>query len=145
MSKVSPNIQDLAQRLLALEMTRGVPSENQADEAINVCEKLRVLISRLVGSAGFASLLSRALALARVSVPSLAVVKVRADGSLEGFDEVERDQDTGAGGNGGVVLVANLLELLVTFIGLSLTLSLLSDVWPDATWNETDSGTGDMS
>jgi hypothetical protein len=72
------------------------------------------------------------------------VVKVSADGSLEGFDEVERCQDTGAARDAGVVLVAELLGLMVAFIGQSLTLGLTRDAWPDATLDGMASSTGEM-
>ncbi len=144
MSMPSPKIRDLARQLLALEAAQGKPSDDQVNEAVKVCEKLRVIVSKLVGVAGFRSLLSRALALAKAEVPWLRVVRVQADSSLAGFDEVERDEDTGVGGNGECVLVAQLLGLLVTFIGQSLTLSLVRDAWPDATWGGMELGSGDM-
>jgi len=144
MSMDSPEIRDLARRLLALEAAQGRPSEDRADEAVKVCEKLRATLSRLAGVAGFRSLLSRALALAKAEVPPLGAVKVRADGSLEGFDEVERCQDAEAARDAGVVLVAALLGLLVAFIGRSLTLGLVRDAWPDATMDGMDSSTGEI-
>ena len=144
MSTASPKIKELAQRLLALEAGQGQPTDDQVDEAVRVCEKLRVLISKLVGVAGFGSLLSRALSLAKAVEPSLVVVKVGADSSLEGFGEVGRDHDTGERRKGGVALVAQLLGLLVTFIGQSLTLSLVRDAWPEVTLDGMDLDTGEM-
>lgn len=144
MSMGSPEIRDLARRLLALEAAQGRPSDDRPDEAVKVCEKLRAILSRLAGVAGFRSLLSRALALAKAEAPPLGAVKVRADGSLEGFDEVERCQGTGAARDAGVVLVAELLGLLVAFIGQSLTLSLVRAGWPDATLDGMGSSTGEM-
>jgi hypothetical protein len=38
----------------------------------------------------------------------------------------------------GTVLVAHLLELLVTFIGAPLTLNLVRDKWPDASMGGAD-------
>jgi hypothetical protein len=144
MTTGSPQIHDLARRLLALEAARGQPSYGQGDEAVRICEKLRALLSKLVGVAGFGSLLSRALALAKAEVPSLGRLRVRTDGSLEGFEEVEWDLVTEARENGGHVLVAQLLGLLITFIGLSLTLSLLRDAWSDATLGGMDLSTEEM-
>jgi hypothetical protein len=143
MSTAHPNIPDLARRLIALEAAQDRPSERHADEAVRACEKLRALMSKLVGAAGFRSLLSRALALAKAEVPSLGVVRIGADGSLEGFDEVEPDGDPGAAEEPGVILMARLLGLLVTFIGPSLTLRLVRDGWPDASWDGIDLRTGE--
>lgn len=144
MSTASPKINDLAQRLLALEAAQGQPTDDHVDEAVKVCEKLRVLISKLVGVAGFGSLLSRALSLAKAVEPALVVVKVGANNSLVGFEEVGHTHDRGVRRNGGVALVAQLLGLLVTFIGQSLTLSLVREAWPDVTLDGMDLGTGEM-
>ncbi len=134
----SPKMQDLARRLLALEAAQGGPSDQPVDEAVRACERLRVLISKFVGVAGFGSLLSRALSLAKAEVPSLGMVRVRPDGTLEGFAENERDRVRGEGAGGG------LLGLLVTFIGLSLTLALVRDAWPELTLDGMELDTGKM-
>jgi hypothetical protein len=132
MSTAPPAIRDFARRLIALEAARDEPSVVGARETVRVCEKLRRPLARLAGVAGFRSLMSRALALAKAEVSSLAAVQVRADGSLEGLDDAGPDRDAGAGGEAGVVVVAQLLGLLVTFIGEPLTLRLVRDAWPDA-------------
>jgi hypothetical protein len=110
---------------------------------VQVCEKLRLLLSKLAGAAGFQSLMSRALAMAKAEVPSLEAVQVRADGSLAGFDGGGQNQHAGAIGQGGVVVVAQLLGLLVTFIGDSLTLRLVRDAWPDAAVGGMGAGSGE--
>ena len=97
---------------------------------VRVCEKLRGSLSTLAGVAGYRALISRALALAKTEVPSLGRLRVREDGSLEAPDPAGRDMDESQGG--GTALVAQLLGLLVTFIGEALTLRLVRDVWPDA-------------
>jgi hypothetical protein len=128
MSTASPEIQDLARRLLAFEACDNT-SDARVDVAVQVIEELRTHLIRLTGVDGFQSLLSRALTLAKAEVPSLNMMQVRADGSLEGFDGIEQSQDAAAAGQ---VLVAHLLDLLVTFIGAPLTLVLVRNKWPDA-------------
>jgi len=140
MNTTKPAIQDLAQRLIALEAARD-PSDGLVGGAVRACEKLRVPLVKLVGVAGFRSLLSRALAIARAEVPSLDEVQVRPDGSLEGLDRLGRIYAAEA----GVGVVAQLLGLLVTFIGELLTLRLVSDVWPDASVAGIDPGSGEGS
>ncbi len=125
MSSASPEIQDLARRLLAFEAARDNPSAAGADVAVRVIEELRLRLIRLAGADGFRSLLSRAVTLAKAQTPSLNTVQVRADGSLEGLDGIEASE-------AGAVLVAHLLELLMTFIGAALTLSVVRGKWPDA-------------
>jgi hypothetical protein len=133
MSPPPPAIQDLARRLLASEPARVESPHGDADQAVLACERLRVPLTKLIGAAGFASLLSRALALARRQAPPLEGLRVGADGLLTGFNEVQQDSGAAeAARHWGAVLVAELLGLLVTFIGQPLTLSLVREAWPDA-------------
>ena len=138
MSTTSPETQDLARRLLAFEAAHDNSSAAGGDVAARVIEELRLRLIKLAGVDGFRSLLSRALTLAKAEVPSLDMVHVSADGSLEGFDGIEGSEATGAATQAGIVLVAHLLELLVTFIGAPLTLSLVRDKWPDASMDGAD-------
>jgi hypothetical protein len=85
--------------------------------------------------AGFRSLLSRALTLARAEAPSLSAVQVAADGSLKGLDELEPQIDKEQARDGGAILIAQLIGLLLTFIGEGLTLRLVRDVWPEAVFD----------
>jgi hypothetical protein len=138
MSTASPEIKDLVRQLLAFEAAHDNSSQARIDVAVQVIEELRMRLIRLAGVDGFRSLLSRALTLAKAEVPSLNVVNVRADGSLEGFDGIEQRHEAGAAGQAGIVLVAHLLELLVSFIGEPLTLRLVRDKWPDASMDGSD-------
>jgi hypothetical protein len=142
MNTATPAIRDFARRLIALEAARDESPGALAGGAARVCDRLRVPLARLAGVVGFRSLMSRAVAMAKAEVPSLAAVQVRADGSLGGLDGSGHDQDAGAGGEAAVVVVAQLLGLLVTFIGEPLTRQLVRDVWPDATADETDGRAG---
>jgi hypothetical protein len=133
MSTTAPAIRNLARRLLAGEPARVESSHGDVHPVVRACERLRVPLTNLIGVAGFASLLSRALALAKRQAPSLEGLRVEADGLLAGSNEVPQDSDALEGArHGGVVLVAELLGLLVTFIGEPLTLSLVREAWPDA-------------
>jgi hypothetical protein len=141
MNTAAPAIQNLARRLIAIESARD-PSDGLVGGAVRACEKLRVPLGKLAGVAGFRSLMTRAMALATSEVPWLDSVPVRADGSLEGFDAARLHQGTAAGGEAGVVVVAQLLGLLVTFIGEPLTRRLVRDAWPDASVTGIDAGSG---
>jgi hypothetical protein len=124
-TRPSPKIMELAQRLLAYEAAApNTPS------VLCVSEKLRRPLSKLAGSSGFRSLLTRSLTLAKAEVPRLGDVRVNPDGSLEGWSELgNHNQDAEA----GVILIAQLLGLLGTLIGEGLMLSLVLDAWPDFT------------
>ena len=142
-----PEMRDLARRLLRYEANAGNTSDPVESTTLRVYQKLRQSLGELAGSAGFHSLASRALTLARSEVPSLSAVKVGADGNLEGMSaiepsiKVEQDQVN----EGGVILISRLLGLLFIFLGEALTLSLLRDVWPGATLDDRNSGNGRKS
>jgi hypothetical protein len=123
----------LAQRLLAYEAVAGENSEPAESAAFRVFAKLRLALITLAGLAGFRSLLSRALTLARADAPDLSAVEVAADGSLKGLDELasQAQEETQ---EGGAVLLTQLIGLLLTFIGNDLTLRLVQDVWPEASF-----------
>ena len=126
---------DLALRLLAYESAAAKTSEPAQFAAFGVCERLRQPLITLAGVAGFRSLLSRALTLARAEAPSLSAVQIAADGSLKGLDELEPQIDKEQAKDGGVILIAKLIGLLLTFIGEGLTLRLVQDVWPEAAFD----------
>jgi hypothetical protein len=96
---------------------------------------LRRPLITLAGVAGFRSLLSRALTLARAEDPNLSAVQVAADGSLKGLDELASRTDKEQARDGGAILIAQLIGLLLTFIGEGLTLRLVQDVWPEAAFD----------
>ena len=127
-----PESRHLAQRLLTYEAVAGKNSEPTESAAFRVCAKLRRPLITLAGVAGFRSLLSRALALARADAPSLSKVQLAADGSLKGLDELDPQIDKEQARDEGAILIAQLLGLLLTFIGEGLTLRMVQDVWPEA-------------
>lgn len=129
---IPPEMLDLARRLLDYEAVAGKPSEPAESAAVLVYEKLRYSLCALAGVAGFRLLASRALALARTKAPNLGAVQITADGFLQGPGEPQPQMNEGQDMQGEVILVAELLGLLCTFIGAALTLRLVQDVWPDA-------------
>jgi hypothetical protein len=127
------SVRDLARRMLAVEAANKSAVDAHVHEAVRVCEKLRVSLTRLTGADGFASLLRRALALAKVEVPSLQSIEVKSDCSV--FEQLAADSRDGAT-DAGVAIIARLLGLLITFIGASLTVRLVGDNWPGALLDE---------
>lgn len=124
----------LARRLLAMEASHQRASHQHLYEAVRVCDKLRLSLTRFAGADGFASLLERSLALARVEVPSLNRITVKPDCSMDGLEALAADEADG-GIEAAGALAAHLLGLLVTFIGEPLTLRLVRESWPDATFD----------
>ena len=125
----------LARRLLAVEAARPGDQATPGGEAVRVCDKLRISLTRFAGADGFASLLRRTLALARAEAPSLNRITVNTDCSMDGLEALAADEADG-GVAATTALTAHLLGLLVTFIGQPLTLRLVRDAWPDESLDE---------
>jgi hypothetical protein len=134
----------LAHRLLAYEVVLAKTSEPSESATLRVYEKLRQGLGESVGVAGFYSLASRALALARTQAPSLSSARVAADGSLQGLGAPEHQMgiDKDRTGEAGIILIARLLGLLLLFLGEALTLSLLRVTWPGAALDDRSSENG---
>lgn len=144
METLAPSMRSLARRLLAVEAASQSVSGPHTHEAVRVCEKLRISLTRFAGADGFTSLMRRALALARAEFPSVASITVKADCSMEGLEELAADaKKSRGGGDGGVeaiaAITAHLLGLLVIFIGEPLTLRLVREAWPDTSLDEVHS------
>ncbi len=131
MNLVDPTLRELAEKLLLAEGDTGDGIRDLA--AVRVCGKLGVLLTKLAGKAGYHSLLSRAVALARVGSSDLNAVHVLPDGSLAGLSVAIEDMDPAERTRCQVALVAQLLGLLRTFIGTPLTLQLVKEAWPAIT------------
>ena len=143
----APEMRDLAHRLLSYEADAGKASESKEAATLRVYEKLRQSLGVFAGSAGFQSLASRALALARSEAHSLSAAQVSADGSLRGLGEFEPQIDIDkvrvgeySSGEEGVILIARLLGLLLIFLGEALTLNLVQNAWPGAAFHDRNSG-----
>jgi len=142
MSRATPKMRDFAERLIAHETRENKSSETKTSGPFLVGEKLRPHLAPLMGNVGFRALLSRALALANAEVPLLRAMHIKADGSFDGLDELGAQVDPDEIFKGRVVLLAQLLGLLVAFIGEDLTLRLVREVWPKLSLNNLDFGIG---
>jgi hypothetical protein len=123
-------MKDLAARLIAFETGRESAAATGPPAAFQVCERLRPHLATLMGKAGFRAVLLRAIAVAGTEMPGSGALQVKADGSLDGWDDPEAPLKANERNAGGVLVVAQLLGLLVAFIGETLTLRLVRDVWP---------------
>ena len=129
-------MRDVAARLIADETRGGKSAATGPPAVFHVCEKLRPHLATLMGKAGFRAVLARALAVVSAEVPWLVAVQANADGALEGWDNAEVPGEAKKLEEGSVVLVAQLLGLLVAFIGESLTLRFVRDVWPKLSFDD---------
>jgi hypothetical protein len=141
-----PTVRDLAHRLFAYEVVAGKTSDPVEFATLRVYEKLRQSLSAFAGVAAFESLAFRALTQAKSEAPGLWAVQVAEGGSLQGLGEfepqIDMDKDLAdkfPAGDGGIILIARLLGLLLLFLGEALTLSLLRNAWPGEAFDDRDS------
>jgi hypothetical protein len=138
-------MRNFAKRLMANETGGNKPYGAKILLAFAVCEKLRQHLATFMGHTGFHTLLTRALALATGEVPWLRGLRVKADGALEGLEELQKQLDPDELFEGGVTLLAHLLGLLVSFIGENLTLRLVREVWPKVPLDGLDFGNAEKN
>jgi len=131
---------DLARSLVASEADVSATSLQTAPATVRVYERLRRQLGAPVGVDGFHALASRALALARSESPRLNAVRLSANGGLHGFRELESQSDADEDGEAGIILIAQLLGLFLTFLGEATTQRLIEDLRLQAEF-ETESST----
>jgi hypothetical protein len=117
---------DLARSLVASEADATTASLQAEPATVRVYERLRRQLGAPVGAGGFQALASRALALAKSESPRLGAVQVTVNGDLRGLGGAESPTDEG--GEAGIILIAELLGLFLTFLGEATTLRLLEDL-----------------
>jgi hypothetical protein len=138
MNQDTERMRNLAQKLLSYESAAGKHTEeNTTLDAAGVLDALRRHLSVLSGVNGFDAIMSRALALAKSQNADLKDVQLEPDGSLKRLIEIcNREPAAGA------EVIAQLLGLLVTFVGESLTLRILIDAGVDANGSNADPSEG---
>jgi hypothetical protein len=119
---------DLARSLVASEADASTTSLQTAPATVRAYERLRRQLGAPVGVDGFHALASRALALAKSESPRLSTVQVSANGGLRGLGEVEAQTDADEDGEAGIILIAQLLGLFLTFLGEATTSRLIEDL-----------------
>jgi len=119
---------ELARRLVASETKASTKSLQTEPATVRVYERLRRQFRAPVGVDGFQVLASRALALAKSESPRLSAVQITANGGLRGLGEVESEMDMDESGEAGIILIAQLLGLFLTFLGEATTLRLIEDL-----------------
>ena len=133
-------MRNFAHRVISAEHRPDDSADTEARAALRVCEKMRESLSALVGSHGFRALLTRALSLAKAEAAWLGKLEVSADGALVFPAEIENERGATEMTEGGIALVAQMLELLVTFIGEALTRRLVQQIWPEVAPGDAKSG-----
>jgi hypothetical protein len=129
---VTPATRELAERLLAHEAALERTLKDESFDTCHVCEKLRRSLERLLGPDAYSSLATLALALAKLEAPILDSVQVTESGSINGL--------TGEAVNANSILIAQMIGLMKTFIGETVTLWLVDDIWPSLPTGDASAG-----
>lgn len=145
MSRATPQMRHFAKRLIVFETREVVPTPTKPRPVFSIPEMLRPHLATLMGDGGFRALLARALALAKPEIPWLRTVHVSAGGTMEGLEELRAQIGPDEFLEGRIVLLAQLLGLLVAFIGEKLTLRLVREIWPKVPLNDLELGKGDSN
>jgi hypothetical protein len=120
---------ELARSLVASEDDAATTSFQTEPATVRVYERLRRQLGAPVGAEGFHVIASRALALAKAEAPALSAVQMAANGGLRGLIEIESHDDTDEDDSeAGIILIAQLLGLFLTFLGEATTLRLIEDL-----------------
>jgi hypothetical protein len=119
---------DLARSLVAREADASTATLHAEPATVRVYERLRRQLGAPVGNDGFQALASRALALAKSESPRLSAVEVTENGGLRGLSEVDSQTEADEDGETGIILIAQLLGLFLTFLGEATTLRLIEDL-----------------
>ena len=130
MSRATPELREFARRLIKFEAKGKKSRQTQLPIMALINEDLCPHLSNIMGNAGFRALLSRSVALAQTELPWLSTVQVNADCTLDGLNELHAQVGPQDFFDGSVVLLAQLVGLLVAFIGESLTLRMIGELWP---------------
>jgi hypothetical protein len=126
---IPPNgTRDLARSLVAHEADTGATSPHTEPATVRVYDRLRRQFSGPVGVDAFQVLASRALALAKSESRRLSTVQITANGGLRGLGKLESQTDTDEDTEVGIILIAQLLGLFVSFLGEATTLRLIEDL-----------------
>jgi len=121
---------DWARHLLTDQAAPGAVSVQTQTATFLVYEKLHQQLRTPIGTSGFQALASRALTLARSEAPSLNAVQITEEGCLRGLGELEEQINLDQSGEAGVIFIAHLLGLFLTFLGAATTRRLVQDIFP---------------
>jgi hypothetical protein len=132
MRQATPQLRELSRRLFAgaAKKSRGPAALAEALEVS--CRSLHGRLDPLIGAGGYRALLARALHLAKKEFPWLEGVEVEEHPAcaLKGLRGAVKGLDASRVNEAFALVLANVIWLLVTFIGEDIALGLVREVWP---------------
>ncbi len=126
----SAETNNLVQRLLCYKVPGAKATQFPV---VRVCERLRGPLCELAGVEGYRWLLGRAITFASGEAPIVGPLRVTANGSLEGFEEMAAKCGEQRASEIGVLLTTQLLGLFLTLFGTDQAIRLFQDLYPDLT------------
>ncbi|QXQ05314.1 hypothetical protein KX816_13740 [Sphingosinicellaceae bacterium] len=93
---------------------------------------LRPSLVELIGSGGYAMLISNALSHAQCETPWLREVSLGRDGAFVGLDAAYAKVSCAEFRSASALILTHILNLLVRFIGPVMTDAVVRDTWPTA-------------
>lgn len=145
MTVATQKIRALAQTLISLESNQRGASTSRAEGPATAIEKLRPHLTNLMGNVGFVTLLARALVLASTEVIWLRTVRLSEEGTWEGLAEAQTQISASDFTDALVLVLAQLLGLLVALVGEALMVRLVSEVWPNLSLKNLNTGRKDKN
>jgi hypothetical protein len=129
----NPKLQELALRLFEHEARNSGNSDDPVKWIELCCQRLHDRLDRLIGPGGFRALLNRALYLAKKKYVWLEGVGIENYPGCEFKDlrEAVKGQKPATVKEACTFILANVIWLLVTFIGEDITIGLIQEAWPD--------------
>src|SRR5215213_5960815 len=133
MNPGSPKLQKLALRLFEHEASKSGNSDEPVKAIESCCQRLHGRLDRLIGAGGFRALLNRALYLAKKKYAWLEGVGIEDYPGCEFKDlrEVVKGKQPATVNEACTLILANVIWLLVTFIGEDITIGLIQEAWTD--------------
>jgi hypothetical protein len=142
-NRATAQMRSIAERLIEYETPKKDSAATTNIASVQITDRLRPHLATLMGLGGFRALLARALKLAGAELSWLRAIEVNADGTMEGWAAPYARLTPAEFREGRIVLLAQLLGLLVAFIGPALTARLLGEIWPQLMADKVDFGNGD--
>lgn len=133
MRQATAQLRELSRSFFAQEAKKSRSPASLADAMESVCRQLHGRLDPLIGAGGFRALLTRALHLSKKEFPWLDHVKVEEQHacSMKGLREAVKGLDGSVISESFALVLANVIWLLVTFIGEDIVLGLVYEVWPE--------------
>lgn len=140
MTHPSPELADLARRIVEQEAGASSDPASSAAGADIACVRLTNHLVDLLGAGGVTALLRRALHLAQRERPLLAdvVVSERLDTCYSGLAEALASKSDEEARAAASAVFTHLLDLLVVLLGEDLGMKPVRKLWPQASARESD-------